>query len=446
VAKQPRQGRPFERRNGQEGFAWEGVATKVDPAANPPNRPRDLLNVRLQGGDIISRPPFSGEGCYIPLLPIYYTGISDPTENPPFGVFGVSRWTPHWLGEHNSAAGTRLWLINETLVPNDTIRIEYLDTDADRGFQLIAALPSPNFGVAHPIEKFNNEFYYGDSGGLRKLYLIPSVEGSNSPPVDVSLLSDEVVVAYPTFETGALQEYEGKLFFSLVNGPSFGEVYNWNGLGVTFEFTMTASGASGCVMALYKDTLVVAMRDYVGAGQGALLVRDAAGGWTTATLLGFNPSRYPNSMVEYGDLLYILDSANNIFTWDGSVIALAHTLPIGGTDLNVCAKLSGRLYFAWSDVSNGIIELGYVDQDNPLLNKFVDQGTEVGVFSPNEPVTAMAQYRGRLWLAFNIFPSQVVAWHSTQFMPYAGWQFTQGNGQFTASSANGVRLTNMRTL
>jgi hypothetical protein len=445
VAKQPRQGRPFERRNGQEGFAWEGVATKVDPAANPPNRPRDLLNVRLQGGDIISRPPFQGEGCYIPLLPLYYTGISDPTENPPFGVFGVDRWVPHWLGEHNSAAGTRLWLVSETTIPNDTVRIEYLDTDSDKGFQAVAALPTSGFGFAQSIEKFNNEFYYGDVGGLRKLYLIPSVEGSNSPPVDVTLLSDEVVVAYPTFRTGALQEHEGKLFFALVGG-GLGEIHNWNGLGVTFEFTMTNSGSDGCVMAVYKDTLVVALREYVGAGQGALLVRDAAGGWTTHTLGGFNPSRYPNSMVEYGDLLYILDSANNIFTWDGSVIALAHTLPLGGGDLNVCAKLSGRLYYAWTDIANGIIELGYVDQDNPPINKFVDQGTEAGVFSPAVPVTAMAQYRGRLWLAFNIFPSQVVAWHSTQFMPYAGWQFTQGPGAFTTGVPNGPVISNMRTL
>lgn len=446
MAKQPRQGRTFERRNGQEGFAWEGIATKVDPAGAPPNRPRDLVNVRLQGGVIISRPSFQGDGALIPLLPKYYTGAIDPAENPPFAVQSVGRWIPHWLGEHNSAAGTRLWMVSETATAFSEAQLSFLDTDADLAFQQVAAVPLQGSGFSLPIEKFNNEFYFGDYGGLRKLYLIPSTEGSSAPPVDATLLSDEVVAAYPGFRTGALQELDGKLFFGIVGAPN-GEIFAWDGLGIAPETSLTTSGAAGMVMAVFQDTLVVAVRDETAPGQGALLVRDATGAWTVHTIVGFNPSRYPNSMAEYGGLLYILDSVDGIYTWDGTNIVLAHTLPAAGVDLNCCAKLSGRLYFAWADVTNGVTELGYVDQDNAPGSKFVDYGTEAGVWAPDNNVTAMAQYRGRLWLSFNdsVFGC-VVAWHSMQFMPYAGWQTTVDPGIFSSSSPVGDIISNMRTL
>jgi hypothetical protein len=121
--KKPSQGRPFERRSGLEGFAWEGIATKVDPAGSPPNRPRDLVNVRLQAGSIISRPPFHGDGGFIPLLPVHDVEDPDATENPPYAVVDAERWTPHWLGDHGSAAGVRLWMVAEPTVPNDFARI-----------------------------------------------------------------------------------------------------------------------------------------------------------------------------------------------------------------------------------------------------------------------------------------------------------------------------------
>lgn len=445
MAKKPLQGRTFERRNGQEGFAWEGIATKVDPAGNPPNRPRDLVNVRIQGGVIISRPNFTGDGAYIPLVPTHFVETPDVTENPPFQVGDSARWVPHWLGEHNSAAGVRLWWVAEPLVVNDFAHIGFLDTDADLGIQIVANVRLQGTSFALPIEKFNNEIYFGDFGGLRKLFLIPSVEGANSPPVNTDMIADEVIVSYPGFRTGAMLEHAGLLFFSIVAGGA-GTIYSWDGLGLAQEFVMAGSGAAGMAMAVYKDTLVVSARDDVAPGQGNLFVRDATGAWTTHTLAGFNPSRYPNSMMEYGNLLYIVDSGSNLYTWDGTVIALAHTLPAGGNQLHCLAKISGRLYFSWKDTLAGKVTLGFVDQDSVPPNLYRDQGVRNGVRTTAGFISAMAQYRGRLWVAVNESGVQVILWHSQQFMPYDSWHASDSSKWFTTQIPPIATITNMRML
>lgn len=442
--KQPKQGRPFERRNGQEGFAWEGIATKVDPAGTPPNRPRDLVNTRIQAGVIISRPGFQGDGGYVPLVPVHDVEDPDPLENPPYAVVDAIRWTPHWLGDHASAAGVKLMVVAEAIVPNGFATIGFVDTDADNAFQTVASVRMQATGYALPIEKFNNEFYFGDFSGLRKLYLVASREGAANPPVNTDQLADEVVVSYPGFRTGALQEHEGKLFFA-ITANGFGEIYTWDGLAVQQEFVMTADGAAGSVMVVYKDTLVVAMRDYVAPGQGALLVRDAAGAWTTFTLVGFNPSRFPSSVAEYGDLLYIMDSVDTIFTWDGATIALAHTLPAGASNLDACTKLAGRLYYGWLDTVGVKAELGCVDQDNSVAFRYNDFATRSGVRAGATPISAMATYRGRVWVS--MFPSSnIFLWHSIQFVPFDGWQEIATTPAFTALGFSPGFVTNMRTL
>lgn len=450
MAKQPRQGRPFERRNGQEGFSWEGVATKVDPAGTPPNRPRDLVNVRIQGGVIISRPPFHAEGGYVPLIPIHDAEALQvvPDDTPPYDVVRTLVWVPHWLGDHTSAAGVKLFAVSEPEVFNGFASIAFIDTDADLPMQLLANLRIQIPGYALPIEKFNNEFYFGDFAGLRKLYLVPSNEGAGSPPINTSQLADEVIFSYPGFRTGALQEHEGKLFIAITAGGP-GEIFTWDGLSAASEFVMTSTGVDGSVMVVYKDTLVVAMRNYVGAGQGALLVRDATGTWSTVTLVGFNPSRLPCSIAEYGNLLYILDGVNKIFTWDGSVIALAHTIPGIGNSLQACAKLAGRLYYAWFDPITPKAELGIVDQDNIIASRYNDYGTRTGVNGAvvdNVPIIAMAQYRGRLWCSFNHSNGIYMRWHSVQYAPFDGWQESGDLSAFTDNLLPAGMVTNLRTL
>lgn len=449
MARHPSQGRSFERRNGAEGFVWEGIATKVDPAGNPPNRPRDLVNIRIQGGVLISRPGFQGEGGYIPLCPIHnVNGGSDLDESPPFDVSDVVRWVPHWLGEHNSAAGVRLWLVAETTTANGYGYLMFGDPDSDLGFQVVATLRQAVANQSIPIEKFNNEIYYGDHGGLRKLYLIPSPEGALTPPISTDVLADEVIISYPEYMTGALQEHAGLLFFAATGGPSFGTIYSWDGLGVTQEFVM-AIVAAGAVMTTYRDTLVVSVRDYAGAGQGSLLVRDATGAWTAHTLAGFQPSSRMNSMSEYGDLLYIMDGVNKIYTWDGANIALGRTLPAGAAGAHCCAKLSGRLYYGWSDVTGGISQLGYVDKDNGAAQRYTDAGTRLGIvaYTAGAHIDAMAQYRGRLWLSILNGGTQTIYWHSKQFMPFDGWQNSNdATRSFTTGVVTVGRVSNMRTL
>ena len=435
--KQPKQGRAFERRNGQEGFSWEGIATKVDPAGNPPNRPRDDVNVRHQGGTIISRPGFQGDGGVIPLMPIHEVDIGDMTglERPPYAVVDTERWAPHWLAEHGSSAGVRLWMVAEPYLPNEFASIMFLDTDADQAFQTVALVRCQVPNHALPIEKFNNEFFFGDIGGLRKLYLIPSKEGAEQPPVETDQLADEVIVSYPPYQTAGLHAHDGKLFFSIAV-PGGGQVYAWDGLGITPETVFLTAG-DDVTMCTYKDTLVASV-----AGDG-LYVRDATGAWTHQVLGGFVPCRFPCSVAEYGNLLYILDGVNNIFTWDGATITLAHTI-VGANYMNACAKLAGRLYFIYVG-AGGLTQLGFVDQDNAV--PFTDIGTRTPLRTDGFPIFALAAYRGRLWFPFSGNPNPTgMMWHSQQFVPFDGWQETGSDIAFCFRAPQHFPISTLRTL
>lgn len=439
--KQPTRGKLIERRNGLEGFAWEGIATKVDPAGSPSNRPRDLVNTRVQGGVIISRPGFQGEGGHIPLIPIYDVETPDATERPAYEVIDVVRADPHWLADHNWSAGVKLWAASRT--SGNVASLGFIDIDADEAFQTVASISLPSSVDALWIEKFNNEFYFGEYGALRKLYLVPSREGDNSPPVDSTLLSDEIIISYPDSITAFITEHDGKLIFGATGGAA-GQFYSWDGLVVTPELTLASPGPTVCPVASYKDTVVVAVRDDVAPGQGSLYVRDATGAWTSFTLVGFNPTLYPNSIAEYGNLLYIVDGANNIFTWDGTAITLAHTVALS-TSLNVCARHAGRLYFAYI-YDNTRIELAYADQDNAPAGTFRDIATRTGVNALAIPPEGMAEYRGRLWIAAVNSGDTKLYWHSQQFTPFDGWQTTATAEAFTPFNASFGSITNLRVL
>lgn len=479
MPKYPVNGKYFEYRNGLGGFAWEGMATKVDPGGTPPNRPRVLRNIRIQGGQIISRPKFHGPGAIIPAKP--NVGFNFSLGQPvipalwdrPYGpVYGMTSWSPHWTGEHNSVAGLRLWFGGAPPLsynPNTQVYtvnpggfVGYVDTDSDPWVNTVAIYNTQDaWGPC--IEKYNNEVYIGDYGSLRKSYLVLPPPGFE-PAAVLSVPSDEVIVSFPGFRVSQMLEHEGKLYFVLSDptGATNGFIYSWDGFVATEELALTNPADSGAAIAVYKDTLVVSL-----SGYSQIQVRSATGVWTQFTTGGFDCSPFGNSMVQYGDLLYIMGGDDKIWTWNGSVILLGHTIAVPdkhgpGNDADPayafsCAVLNGRLYYAWSDLwiynneplpadKRVQIVLGYVDMDNDALYRYVDDGCSNNSLSTDTAdghggeisrkggnalgaATAMAQYRGRLWIAAGAYPTgnSILYTHRVQYSPWDGWHEADGD-------------------
>jgi hypothetical protein len=443
----------FEYRSGRKGFTWEGIATKPDPGGNPPNFPRDLQNMRLQGGSLITRPPFAGPGTAIPAIRNFNVDTtSSGVYHPDLGFAGLSLWTPHWLGELNSVGGTRLWWgstppLTYVDPPGEWQftatggEYGFIDTDMDPVYNDVGIYQS-NDNWAPVIERFNREVYIGDYGSIRKIYQLQAPPGLTDGPVDIlSEPADEVMLSFPGFRPTSMLEFEGKLYFCLSDPFTLGnaEIWSWDGFQAVQEYVLSDPAAAGSAMAEYKSTLIVTVPFW-----GSFLELKS-GTWSVKTPGGgFDASPLANSMAVYRDKLYIMDGLDAIWSWDGTTATKEYTITAGFAEMGrgsvdalpinafCCVNFNDTLYFGWTDaaVSPNLVSLGRLDLDNDPAYQWKGAWVNGGYIDTvqDEPgfdgaITAMAVYRGRIWLAAGQYPvrnSQMYS-HYVQHAPYAGW-------------------------
>ena len=336
--------RPFQFRSGGQ-FFWKGMSTKTDLGAQPPDRPRLLLNGRVVGGHIMARPPVK---TVAGLVPFDHTHDSMP-------------WSPTFLTEHHSYNGVRLWWGGKALVkfpntqdPDYAGVAGFIDTDYDVENQAVAVYQH-QIPFVPIVERFANSIYIGDYEALRRVYRIQPETGFFKGSSVIRAPSDEVVASYSGRITTALHNHEGKLYYAIADPTAGvnGEIWSWDGQQQIKEHTLGVPGANGVAMQTYQNSLVVTIR-----GWGGIEVKSPTGVWTTHALVGFDPSGYMNSMAELKNKLYIVDGGTKIFSWDGTTLALEHTIEtvvqnvtaaINPEKVNCCVAFNGRLYYFWQE-------------------------------------------------------------------------------------------------
>ena len=336
--------RPFQFRSGGQ-FFWKGMSTKTDLGAQPPDRPRLLLNGRVIGGHIMARPPVK---TVAGLVPFDHTHDSAP-------------WAPTFLTEHHSYNGVRLWWgakasvdFPNTLDPEYAGVAGFIDTDFDIENQAVAVY-SHTIPFVPIVERFANSIYIGDYEALRRVYRIQPETGFSKGSAVIRAPSDEVVASYSGRITTALHNHEGKLYYAISDPTAVvnGEIWSWDGQQQIKVHTLGVPGVNGIAMHTYQNSLVVTIR-----GWGGIEVKSPTGVWTTHALVGFNPSGYMNSMAELKNKLYIVDGGTKIFSWDGTTLALEHTIEtvisnvkvaINPEKVNCCVAFNGRLYYFWRE-------------------------------------------------------------------------------------------------
>jgi len=336
--------RPFQFRSGGQ-FFWKGMSTKTDLGAQPPDRPRLLLNGRVIGGHIMARPPVK---TVVGLVPYDHTHDSMP-------------WQPTFLTEHHSYNGVRLWWgakasvdFPNTLDPEYAGVAGFIDTDFDIENQAVAVY-SHTIPFVPIVERFANSIYIGDYEALRRVYRIQPETGFSKGSAVIRAPSDEVVASYSGRITTALHNHEGKLYYAISDPTAVvnGEIWSWDGQQQIKVHTLGVPGVNGIAMHTYQNSLVVTIR-----GWGGIEVKSPTGVWTTHALVGFNPSGYMNSMAELKNKLYIVDGGTKIFSWDGTTLALEHTIEkvisnvtvaINPEKVNCCVAFNGRLYYFWQE-------------------------------------------------------------------------------------------------
>ena len=444
-------GGEFEYRSGLKGFVWEGIATKVDPGGSPPNRPRDMRNLRLQGGSIITRPDFLGPGTVVPGQPNFNTGTYTGANRPKMWDQTYDQFAAHWTHELNSVGGTRLWWGATPALwwddpPGQWVALAsggefgFFDTDMDPVMNKVGVYQS-NDNWAPVIERFNNEVYFGDYSSLRKIYQLAAPPGLFDGPVDIlSTPSDEIILSFPGFRPTSMLEYNGKLYMMLSDPFTLGnaEIWSWDGFIGVRELVIPNAAPTGSAMAEYKDTLVVTVNDW-----GSFVYLDA-GGWNTVTPGGlYDSSPFANSMAVYRDNLYIMDGIDSVWVWNGTTCTLGYTITATDAEMGrpgsgiaalvinafCCVNMNDRLYFGWTDaaVDPSLVCLGMLDLDNGVtyqwLPTFVKDSWIESIVGSGGAMTAMAVHQGRIWTAIGSYPDEGsnIYSHYIQHAPSAGW-------------------------
>lgn len=368
----------FEFRSGNGGL-WGGMETRGDPCRNGAFRPRMLVNVDIYDGEIRARPGLtklfgsalhSASACIRNILT-----LNVPT---PFKLWSVGVGCPGLSASTGFSVST-------------------LDIDQEPEYQRAvyyntsSSLPS--------IAKYGDHIYLGVDDALRKLQLIRQPWGTENLSVS-GASQDTPLKTFTGYVIRCIQEFDGMLFIGLDAGAGASKIVTYD--GVSFRDDKTGIDPPTC-FALYRiqnggDAIVV------GTSTGnAIYIRptgDSPGTWTS---IGSVASA---EMLSFRDVLYIATGAADLYSWDGSSLAVARS-PAGSVALRCLAELNNTLYFGYETATAIIVGKRtsggtYTDVEKNLTTQFTGASS----------LRSLAAYRGFLVASGNITASGGRIWVS----------------------------------
>lgn len=366
MARNPKGGFDFQARPRVAGRpAWAGMVTEGDPGSIPRHAFSLVRNFRWEGGGLVTKP----------------------------GVTELAEVTDAiWLLDdfHVTNPRRRLWLSISGCAGaaiGTGSRLIHFDPEQDPAAQVYANF----FAQADrqsPEEMFDGDLYVGNGSLLCKIIVVtppPGVAVSDYITTPVSVPVHEFV----GYNISFLKSFDGKLFIGLENvaAPASSRIGTWDGLSIKDN---DITGVRPPLVAhIFRGNKLVVGFDATAAH---IRVRDLGatpGTWTTVALAGFLASPFQNSMREYGPLLYIASGNDLIHSFNGTALALAHT--VAGTDVAGFGVTSlvvhdeimyygwnepGPDYFAWLgkfdrlDTTLGFRD-GYLDLTNGVAGDFI---------------------------------------------------------------------------
>jgi hypothetical protein len=359
---------PFENRVGR-GFAWGGMLTECDPGANPIDRPRLSINMRVRGGAAENR-----------------AGLSE------FHAF--THRIAH-LSDFHPATPLRLYILGDGLPGVSATTgcyVGHVDTEQDPEFQRATAFT----GTSVVMGRFVGDLFVGVDAQLHQFQPLRAAYGTEGLLAAQSTPVGPAQAGTITF----LQEFDGKLFLGL----SSGAIVSYD--GVTFTTELSGIGAPTCAAVYHApsggDALVV------GFGTATNHIRyrvtgDAPGTWATVVPGAGNLDALDMAVMQ--DVLYIASADGDLWTYDGATLASAHT-PTAATTMVGLAVRAGVLYFLWKNVTTAIV-------GKLTGGVYTDVVKSIGTLTP----VALRLYREALWAAM----STGSVWTGTVGAPTGTW-------------------------
>lgn len=321
----------FEYVVGLEGFEWQGMRTEGSPARGPVNRPRLIINGRIQGGEIVERAgltKFNGS--------VFHDAAACVRHIDDFPVGPKKLWI-RGDGCPDIDASTGFHLAN-------------MDQEQNPEYQRSVYYNGATSNAV--MARFDGRIYIGVDSDLRRLTLVQPDSGTEMLTSGGSS-QDTIVANFSGFTIRCLQAFDGKLFIGLDNGAGASKIATYDGVSVRDD--LTSINVPTC-FGLYRvqgggDSIVVGF----GAATNAIRYRptgDSPGTWTSvapgAGTLG------ALEMASYKDVLYIADGSGEVWSYDGSTLAVAQTVG-SATAVRSVTVFNGLLYYGYETASAAII-------------------------------------------------------------------------------------------
>lgn len=371
----------FEFRGGFNDFNWRGMLTNGEAGANPPNRPRMLVNGRLENGAIVER-----------------AGLSAFDTTALHSASACVRLIADF--PLNSGGGSKkLWIRGDGcpgISAGTGFYIAHLDQEQSPEFQrALHYLTTTNSLV---LGHFDDNLHIGVDSELRKLQLIPVPYGTENITVSGSS-QDTPIHTFTGFTVRCLQEFDGKLFIGLDSGvPGTSKIATWDGLAVRDDLTgintptcfgiyRVQNGGESIVVGFGSATNHIRYRP-TGSSPGTW-VTVAPGAGTVASF----------TMAAYKDVLYIASGSTGIWAYDGTTFTLVHS-PASATIVRAVTVFNGLLYFGYDTAAPA----GVVGKFDGTTWTDVEK-----VIPGADQLKALAGYRGSLIAAYTALGSGAIA-------------------------------------
>lgn len=325
----------FEFKAGVEGFTWKGMRTEGDPSSNAPNQPRMLVNLLPRGGGYVPR---AGSAAFNST------------------AFQSSVACIRLIADYQLKTNKKLWMLGDGcpgVSSSAGFFIASLDQEQKPEFQRITYYSTLVSSVA--IASFDKILHIGADAGLRKLQLIAQPYGTENITAAGSG-EDTPIYTFSGFVIRCLMTFDGLLFIGLDGGAGASKIATWDGLAIRDDLTginpplafgayRIQNGGDAIVVGFASGTNHIRIR-----GTGT-----SPGTWTTVTpSAGTVAVGQTNSMVSYKDVLYLADGSTNVWSYNGTTLAVAR-VPALATAVRTVEVFNGLLYFGYETLTSARI-------------------------------------------------------------------------------------------
>lgn len=312
-------------------FEWGGCIPIWNPGQLPVNRPRIIINGRLENG-----------------------GIKARMGQKKLSTTAIHAADAKVRGLYDFQIGTKKSLILTSVGCADLsatvgFSVSIIDFEQSPVFQAAIYYSAGTVGVVPGV--YGDDLYFGQDATLRKYQAVDPPYGAGAL-AQSGVSQDIPVLTLPAGFTSipALQEFDGLLFVAAAQGVGTSRVISWDGRTSRDDVTgINVPTGFG----LYRESLIMG---YNGA-PNRIDVR--AKGASPGTWTNFAPGAGTAAFlrgVSYRDVFYFTTGGEDLFSFDGAVVT---RIPIGTTGIAAgsvtygIAVFNSLLYVAYAGGGQG---------------------------------------------------------------------------------------------